>query len=542
MELSHPHNGLVSNLRWGYAIILSKFVLNMWAGVPKSFGVLLPEMIDRFSANHATIGFICSIPTTFTLFLGPFASLLLERVDHRVAAMSGAVIIAVCLISCGFTYNITVFGILLGLTGVRSFVYLTITLQLNEHFKENFISANTLASFGVTAGMVFIPFITERSLEAYGYQGVFLILGGIMLHLVAAAATIRKPIYNTRDHITEQASSDKDTSKVCCHELCAGEECSLKIEGSKQDKRTTDGSKNCTTELDAEVSWHPEGNPCPPTNPIVDLSNLNEGKRCEAERVKSYDDVYQRNGQERVPLLESGSYPDMPGETRDNSNTLTAIDDYQDHGDGSQNTFCSLLISRCKLFMATKPFFLICIPSFFFYVYTLNAWVLFLVPHAEYLGISSSQAVFLSSFGGVGGLIGRLIVIGLLYKKIDMFKIFIVVGFINSLSFFLDFIGESFLVRSVLAFIQGVCFFIQDTSCATFLKFVLRDESNFSFALGLTMLVHGCGSITTGVVTGALLDFTQSYTKVFMITGISSACFTVNVTIIFLLFKRRSDA
>ncbi|XP_063968268.1 uncharacterized protein LOC129280288 [Lytechinus pictus] len=503
MEQSLRYNTHITNWKWGYAILLAKFVLNIWCGIPKSFGVLLPEMVDRFSANYATLGLICSIPNTITLFLGPFTSLLIERVNHRVAAMSGAVIIAVCLISCGFTYSITVFGILLGLTGVRSFVYLPITIQLNEYFKENFVLANTLASFGVTTGIMFLPIITERSLEAYGYQGVFLILGGIMLHLVAAAATIRKPIYNTRDHITEQASSDKDTSKVCCHELCAGEECSLKIEGSKQDKRTTGESRKNGTEVD------------------------------EREGLISYDDEdIHRNEQQH-----SGSAPDMPEEQR---GTLTT-DDHQDHGGGFQNTYCSLLISRCKLFVTNESLFLLCIPSYFFYVYAFDAWVLFLVPHAEDLGISSSKAVFLSSVGGVGGLIGKLIAMVLLVTKIDMIKIYIIVGFTTSLTFFLDFIGKLFLVRSVLAFIQGVCFFIQDTSGATYLKFVLRDESNFGFALGLILLTHGFGSIFSGFITGTLLDLTQSYTKVFMITGISSACFTVNVTVIFLLLKRRSD-
>ncbi|XP_041484027.1 uncharacterized protein LOC121430724 [Lytechinus variegatus] len=503
MEQSHRYNTPITNWKWGYAILLSKFVINMWCGIPKSFGVILPEMVDRFSANYATLGFICSIPGTITLFLGPFTSLLLERVDHRVAAMSGAVIIAVCLISCGFTYNLTVFGVLLGLTGVRSFVYLPITLQLNKYFKENFVLANTLASFGITTGIMFLPIITERSLEAYGYQGVFLILGGIMLHLVAAAAVIRKPIYNTRDHVTEQASSDKDASKVCCHELCDGEECSLKIEGSQQDKRTTGESRKDATEID------------------------------EQEGLLSYGDGdIHRNEQQH-----SGSNPDMPEEQHSRLTT----DDHQDHGDGSHETFCSLLISRCKPFLANEALFLICIPSYLFNVYAFDAWVLFLVPHAEDLGISSSRAVFLSSIGGVGGLIGRLIVVVLLVRKIDMIKIYIVVGFITSLTFFLDFTDESFLVRSVWAFIQGVCFFIQDTSGATYLKFVLRDESNFGFGLGLILLAHGFGSISSGIFTGTLLDFTQSYTKVFMITGISSACFTVNVTVIYLLLKRRSD-
>ncbi|XP_041484540.1 uncharacterized protein LOC121431107 isoform X2 [Lytechinus variegatus] len=540
MDHSQSTDVPISNWKWGYAILLSKFVINIWAGIPKSFGVLLPEMVDRFSANYATLGFICSLPGTITLFSGPFASLVLKLVDQRVAAMSGAVIIGVCLISCGFTYNITAFGILLGLTGVRSFVYLPITLRLNQYFKENFVLINTVASFGVTTGIMFLPIITERSLEAYGYHGAFLILGGIMLHMVAAAAAIRKPMYKTTGHITKQAACDRDTSEIDCHELCDAKKCSLNIEGSKQAQGTTKcGANRDTTEVVAEVSWHHAGNTCSTAKHFKDLNNENGVKRCQDDEGIAHDDDINRNEQENIPLVDNGSYPDHADMPNKKLDTLTSTDANQDHDDGSQNAFCSLLISRCKLFVTNEMLFLMCIPSIFFYVYGFDAWVLFLVPHAEDLGISSSKAVFLSSVGGVGGLIGRLIAIFLLFKKIDMIKIYIIVGFINSLTFFLDFIGESFLVRSVWAFIQAVCFFIQDTSGATYLKFVLRDESNFSFGLGLIMLVQGCGSISSGVFTGTLLDVTQSYTKVFMITGISSACCTVNVIVIFILLKGR---
>ncbi|XP_030830394.1 uncharacterized protein LOC105442956 [Strongylocentrotus purpuratus] len=46
---------------------------------------------------------------------------------------------------------------------------------------------------GNTAGALITPYIVERSLEAYGYVGAMLILGGISLHAIPASVALRNP-------------------------------------------------------------------------------------------------------------------------------------------------------------------------------------------------------------------------------------------------------------------------------------------------------------------------------------------------------------
>eukprot|EP00057_Strongylocentrotus_purpuratus_P011136 XP_011665610.1 PREDICTED: monocarboxylate transporter 7-like [Strongylocentrotus purpuratus] len=214
MESSRGQDISVLNWKWGYVIILCKFVTNMGFGIIKAFGVLLPLMVERFNTNYATLGFLCTLPGSIMLFSGPFVSLVLQRVDHRLVAMSGGVISVVCLVSCGFISNITGLGITMALSGIgRCCVYLPISLLINQYFKENFVLMNTIGSYGSIIGVVFLPVITERSLEAYGYCGVFMILGAIMFHNVAGAAAIRKPVFSVKDSITEQSGSDQDPSE-----------------------------------------------------------------------------------------------------------------------------------------------------------------------------------------------------------------------------------------------------------------------------------------------------------------------------------------
>ena len=71
--------------------------------------------------------------------------------------------------------------------------YMPVVLLLNEYFPDKFVIYNIYSLFGYTAGAMVLPVITERALEAYDYEGAFLILGGITLHLMVCGAAVRRP-------------------------------------------------------------------------------------------------------------------------------------------------------------------------------------------------------------------------------------------------------------------------------------------------------------------------------------------------------------
>ncbi|XP_030850545.1 monocarboxylate transporter 7-like [Strongylocentrotus purpuratus] len=530
MESSRGQEISILNWKWGYVIVLCKFMTNMAVGITKAFGVLLPVMVERFNRNYATVGFICSLPGTIMLFSGPFVSLVLQRVDHRIVAMLGGVISGTFLVSCGFISNITGLGFTLALTGIgRCCAFLPIALLMNQYFKENFVLMNTIASYGSTVGVMFLPVIAERSLEAYGYSGVFMILGAIMFHKVAGGAAIRKPIFSVNDNTTRQSGSEQDPSEVIRHEPSEDDDEEDGIEGGDQMTKLKDELRDDTDQGPAlaESRFHTKEN-LENTETLNAAIVINDTKRYEEDKGILIDD----DNEEHVSLLNSAC--DHPGEVGDLPDASRSGQD-----DSEKYNLCSSFISRCKLFMTKEALFLMCLPATYLRAYSFEAWVLYLVPHAEQIGITPSRAVFLSSIGGIGGIIGRTIAVILLVKKVHMFKIYIIVGCIASLSFFFDFVGESFIIRSVWAFLQGLCFFVLDTADATFLKLTLVDESNFSFGLGLVMLIHGSGNISAGLLTGALFDVIQSYTIVFMMIGIPVLFFTINVVVISVLLNRR---
>ncbi|XP_011668044.1 uncharacterized protein LOC115927687 [Strongylocentrotus purpuratus] len=167
------------------------------------------------------------------------------------------------------------------------------------------------------------------------------------------------------------------------------------------------------------------------------------------------------------------------------------------------------------------------------------AWMLFLVPHAEHIGIPPSKAIFLSTIGGIGGIISRTMFIILVYKGINVFVVYIAIGVICTISFLLDFTSSVYEVRATLAFVQGFSFFIEDAISATLFKEAVFDDRNVNMAIALSSFMGGLGATCAGTFTGYLFDVTQSFTKVFIIVGFIHAVMTVHLFIVAILIKRR---
>eukprot|EP00057_Strongylocentrotus_purpuratus_P009206 XP_011663680.1 PREDICTED: uncharacterized protein LOC105438054 [Strongylocentrotus purpuratus] len=165
--------------------------------------------------------------------------------------------------------------------------------------------------------------------------------------------------------------------------------------------------------------------------------------------------------------------------------------------------------------------------------------MLFLVPHAVHLGIPPSKAIFLSTIGGIGGIIGRTMLIILVGKGINVYVVYIAIGFFGTASFMLDFISSAYAVRASLAFVQGFTFYTEDAIAGSLFKDTVFDNRNFNMAMALSLFAEGLGATCAGTLTGYLFDVTQSFTKVFIIVGFIHAVMVVHLFIVSILIKRR---
>ncbi|XP_011664346.2 monocarboxylate transporter 12-like [Strongylocentrotus purpuratus] len=396
--------------------------------------------------------------------------------------MLGGVLCGSCIIASAFFKNSVTVGVCLALSGVGlSMTYMPMVIALNDFFREKFVLMNTITLYGYTAGSMLLPIVMERSFEAYGYVGAFIILGGIAFNLVVCGAMIQKAPRNAATN--EGKSYNKVNEKQKC--LSEGE-------SSKQAE---------------SIRYHEE-------------EEEEEKEEHEEEEEDSEECVL-----EERRLIQNERRNINKQETSPNARSSFTSSVFQ-----TGKRSCGLL---------NEPLFLFTIPIHFLFMFSIYAWMLFLVPHAEHLGIPPFKAIFLSTIGGIGGIIGRTIFIIFVGKGINVYVVYIAIGLICMASFLLDFISSAYAVRATLAFVQGFTFFIEDAIAASLFKDTVFDDRNFNMAVAVSLFAEGLGATCAGTITGYLFDVTQSFTKVFIIVGFIHAVMVVHLFVVSILIKRR---
>ena len=363
---------------------------------------------------------------------------------------------------------------------------------------------NTISLFGCTAGAMSLPLVIELALEAYGYEGAFVIFGGIVLNSMVCGATIRKPETTNRrqvekDCITANAETQEASSTgigVDINRSSDGDS----VDSSASDHESKDGISCCNGEavVDDDEDRNMKNVPTASEDVIsvIEMSVDDSDRRGEVNG-KTNKEVKDKPN-EYSPMIHDYESDD---DCSSPSDLLIA----EKEEDTRSNASCrrrSVLQSLRESFIFQEPIFSLTLPANFLLGYVFYAWMFFLVPNAQQRGISRSQAVLLSTIAGVGGIAGRITFVALLTIKFNPLIIYIVVGVACSCTFLLDFVGSGFEVRAVLALIQGACFFVEDTYPCTLAKELVQDERNFSFAIGISAFFFGAGATVAGFLTG----------------------------------------
>ncbi|XP_072174306.1 monocarboxylate transporter 2-like [Diadema setosum] len=183
---------------------------------------------------------------------------------------------------------------------------------------------------------------------------------------------------------------------------------------------------------------------------------------------------------------------------------------------------CTYLCQATNLSVFHRsPLFSLFIISNFFLLAVWVGWTLFLVPHAEYLGMSQSNGSYLAMIGGMGGFFGLAISSLMLFFKPNIgVDAGAVSSVICSVVFFLDYIDSSFPFQAVHAFIIGFILYSQSALVVVSVKYAVPPE-DFNMGLGLSFVAYGAGSLTGSFVTGLLFDVTSDYRLAFVVFGIA---------------------
>ncbi len=167
-----------------------------------------------------------------------------------------------------------------------------------------------------------------------------------------------------------------------------------------------------------------------------------------------------------------------------------------------QAVFSTLKDKFDTVLFVDEPWFTVFLAGSFFTGAVYASWHLFLVPHAIALGYGSQMSSLLSTFGGTGSLVGRL-VNGFLIDNnlIRPVNLFIVASFICGMTCLIDPLAvSSFFALSVLASITGLA--VGFTYPLTFVIVRTIGEGREMAAIGWLYVFMGAGQIFGGYLSG----------------------------------------
>ncbi|XP_038047801.1 monocarboxylate transporter 12-like [Patiria miniata] len=149
-----------------------------------------------------------------------------------------------------------------------------------------------------------------------------------------------------------------------------------------------------------------------------------------------------------------------------------------------------------------------------------SAWMIFLVPHAIARGIESQLASFLSSVGGVGTLLGRIIQGPVMHRNwIQAVQLSTLLAFLNALAFVLDpIISDNYPGLACLAFVNGLSLGTMAVLFILVAKQVLSEDLSVQ-GWGTLLVFFAIGELLGGALAGLSYDATGSYDISYWILG-----------------------
>ncbi|XP_070177130.1 uncharacterized protein [Littorina saxatilis] len=185
---------LLQDRGWAWFVMLGCFLSHLiTGGLERSDGVFFLKLTARYGGSAQVTAWAGALSATLMQSMGPVASALSNRYSARTSVMVGALFYSMGLICSGLAPDmpslLVCFGLVQGFG--RGLTYAPGLVITGMYFNRRRGLGVGLATAGVGAGTFILPPLVEFLFEEFGFQGAFLILGGIALNLCFVAMLYR---------------------------------------------------------------------------------------------------------------------------------------------------------------------------------------------------------------------------------------------------------------------------------------------------------------------------------------------------------------
>ncbi|XP_062567429.1 monocarboxylate transporter 14-like [Saccostrea cucullata] len=194
----------LDNLYYGWVVVLAAAVIRILVyGISYTSGVVYVVILENFKTGAAETSWISSLITAMTFLITPLAGVLVNKFGWRVVTFCGGLLTCGGLLLSTLSTNLVLLCLFYGvITGSGcGIAYMSGSLAVPKYFQHRKIQnlAVGVASAGGGVGAFIFPPVVRHLENEYGWKGMFMMMGGIALHMCVFGLLYR-PLPNTDEN------------------------------------------------------------------------------------------------------------------------------------------------------------------------------------------------------------------------------------------------------------------------------------------------------------------------------------------------------
>ncbi|XP_076862554.1 monocarboxylate transporter 2 [Brachyhypopomus gauderio] len=179
---------------WGWVVVCGAFIsIGFSYAFPKATTVFFKDIQNIFDASYSQVAWISSIMLAVMYAGGPISSILVNTYGCRPVMMTGGLLCSLGMIGASFCSNVTELYICIGVIGGfgLAFNLQPALTMIGTYFYKKRPIANGFAMAGSPVFLSTLAPLNQYLINAFGWRGSFLILGGLLLNCCVAGSLMR---------------------------------------------------------------------------------------------------------------------------------------------------------------------------------------------------------------------------------------------------------------------------------------------------------------------------------------------------------------
>ncbi|KAI0209758.1 Monocarboxylate transporter 14 [Lamellibrachia satsuma] len=176
-------------------------------GCTGSFGILLPEISERFNASATQVAWLPAIANCLRLLIATPANVLATKIGTRWVVVIGSLFVTVGFSLCTIAHQVEVLYITFGcMVGVGAgLCYAPSVVILGQYFDKRRALANGLSFCGAGLGAFVLPPVLRYCVDSYELNTAFFLFAACTFQVSIAGMLFRPPQFYVKRYILRQS-------------------------------------------------------------------------------------------------------------------------------------------------------------------------------------------------------------------------------------------------------------------------------------------------------------------------------------------------